>query len=153
MSKDVRVILLEDVAHVGAAGEIVVVNEGYARNALFPNGRAALATDVEVSRAHKKQATAKQAAEEKLRQMQEQAQAIEGTELTIFVRTKDDDEIYGKINASHVAKELAKATNLAVKAKDIVLSTSIKSLGAYQAVLSFGNDIEATIHLIIKKQE
>ncbi len=40
-----KVILLEDVAHVGTIGEIVKVSDGYGRNYLIPQGLAVLATE------------------------------------------------------------------------------------------------------------
>ena len=40
----VRVVLREDVNHLGTAGELVRVRAGYARNFLLPRGKAALAT-------------------------------------------------------------------------------------------------------------
>ena len=40
-----RVILKEDVAHVGNMGDIVKVSDGYGRNYLIPQGLAELATE------------------------------------------------------------------------------------------------------------
>ena len=44
MAKKIKVILLEDVQGYGRAGDIVEASEGYARNFLFPQAKAALAT-------------------------------------------------------------------------------------------------------------
>ena len=40
-----EIILREDVQHLGSAGEVVKVKDGYARNFLIPQGRARRATD------------------------------------------------------------------------------------------------------------
>jgi len=43
MTKKVDILLLEDIPSLGKAGSVVSVNEGHARNFLFPQGKAALA--------------------------------------------------------------------------------------------------------------
>ncbi|HEV8399196.1 MAG TPA: 50S ribosomal protein L9, partial [Gemmatimonadales bacterium] len=40
-----EIILREDVQHLGKAGEVVKVKDGYARNYLLPQGKAYPATD------------------------------------------------------------------------------------------------------------
>ena len=47
----IEVMLMDNVKKLGKSGEIVKVAPGYARNFLFPNGIAALATE-EIGRAH-----------------------------------------------------------------------------------------------------
>jgi large subunit ribosomal protein L9 len=146
MSNRIRVILLEDITDVGNAGDIVTVTEGFARNALFPSGRAALATEKHMARAEQQKQSAKRTEEIELKQRQAQAEAIEGTELTIAARAKDEQDIFGTITSAIVAKELAKA-NIAAAPGDIKLPKKITKLGTYEVVVSLGNGIEATIHL------
>lgn len=153
MSTRIRVILLEDIADLGVAGDIVNVSEGYARNALFPNSRAALATEEHLAAASKKKAKEQQAEEIRLKDIQATADALDGTELTITARAKDGEEIFGTINASHLAKELSQQANLKVRAKDIKLPGSITKLGSHQATISFGDGIEANIQVVVKAHE
>src|SRR5881397_2006688 len=65
-----EVILREDVQHLGAAGDVVKVKDGYARNYLLPQGKAYPATDAnkkkiayEADRLAKQRATEKATAE------------------------------------------------------------------------------------------
>ena len=146
MSTRIRVILLEDIADVGAAGDIVTVSEGFARNSLFPSGKAALATATHISRAERDKQMAKKAREEELQRFQERAAALDGTELTVTVRTKNDEDIFGTITAQSIAEELMKA-NVEVPARAIKLPKKITKLGSYEVILAFGSGVEATIHL------
>ena len=150
MSKRVRVILLEEITELGRAGDIVSVSEGYARNALFPEGKAALATDKEVTRVTRQKQIEQQKADAKLEDLQKQADALDGTELTIQARTKNDDEIFGSINAAHIAEELKEQGNVKVRAKDIGLDAPISTVGTHAATISFCHGIEAEIKVIIK---
>lgn len=152
MSKRVRVILLEDIPAIGMAGDIVAVSEGYARNALFPAGQAALATEEHRVRADRKKQAAQKQEEEKLRSIQEYARLIDGTELTVEARTKDDAEtIYGTVNAARIAKELHDQGGLDIAARDIILISPITKLGPYEVTVAVGSGLEATIHVVVKK--
>jgi len=149
MSKHLRVILLEDIPDIGAAGEIVNVTEGFARNALFPNGKAALATEKHEALAQEKKKTAAAQKTAELAAIQKHAEALDGTELTITARVKEEDTIFGAVTAARVAEELEKS-NIAVAARDITLpSKKITKLGTYEAIVSFGSGVEATLQLII----
>jgi large subunit ribosomal protein L9 len=154
MSTRIRVILLEDIAELGTAGDIINVSEGYARNALFPAGKAALADETTVSRAQHKKAAAQAEEERRLEALQQQADALDSTELTLTARVKnDDEEIFGRISAATVASELQKQAKLSVSAKDITLPKKITKVGSYPITVSFGSGIEATIHLNVIPDE
>lgn len=151
MSRRLRVILLENIAELGRAGDIVAVSEGYARNALFPSGRAALANEQHSKQAaHKKQA-AEQANEAELHQLQQIASSLDGTELTIPAHLKNDQTIYGTITPAHIAKALRQQTNFNIKAKDIKLVAPITALGSHEARIALGQGIEATLLIVVKE--
>jgi large subunit ribosomal protein L9 len=149
MSKTIQVILLEDIPSLGGAGDIVQVSEGYARNALFPQSKAALAT-----------ATARQAKAEQTRRQAEaaaafsdelknKAEVLAGSELTLRARVKEGDEIFGSITARDIATALTKQTSLAFKPKQIKLTEPITRLGSYDLEVSLSSDISTTIRLTV----
>ena len=149
MAKKIRVILLEDVETVGRAGDIVAVAEGYARNFLFNEGRAALAdhktlTRNEVKKQH--EAAARAAATE---QLQVRAEQLEGTELTIVARVKEGDDIFGTISTKIIAAELKKQANIVVKPKDIALSEPLKKLGSVEVTVSLSPEIDTHLRITI----
>lgn len=150
MSRRLRVILLENIAELGRAGDIVAVSEGYARNALFPSGRAALADEQHIKQAAQKKQAEEQANEAELLKLQQIAASLDGTELTIPAHLKNDQAVYGTITPTHIAKALRQQTNFNIKAKDIELGTPITALGSHEARISLGQGIEATIHVVIK---
>ena len=83
----IEVMLMDNVKKLGKAGEIVKVAPGYARNFLFPNGIAAVATEAAKRRLKKLEAErAARAAEEKKAAL-ELAKKLEKLEITVSAHT------------------------------------------------------------------
>lgn len=150
MAKNTRVILLEDIAGLGRAGDIVSVSDGYARNALFPNGQAALATEQETAKAQARQQADREAKEAELAKLHEEAQQLEGTELVLTARIKEGNDIFGKITAAQIAKELSAQVTRQFKPKDVVLSQPITKTGSYDITVKVSPEIEATIRVSVE---
>ncbi|MDP3997422.1 MAG: 50S ribosomal protein L9 [bacterium] len=147
MSKKVQVILLENIASLGRAGDIVVVSEGHARNFLFPQSKAALADSKtqkqQTQRLAKKQAES--SAETKA--WQEQAELLSRAELSLVAAIKDGDDIFGTITPAVIAKELTKQAGISVKASQITTEEPIKKIGGYNISVNLSPDVEANLRL------
>lgn len=151
MKKKIQVILLEDVTPLGSAGEVVSVAEGYARNFLFLQGKAALATEQVILGAKEKEEKRKAVTTKQLADLQAQAQALDGTELTITAKAKEGEGegLYGSITMAQIAKQLNAEAALDLKAKDIVLSKPITALGNYDITVKLSTDVETTIRVVV----
>lgn len=147
--KKIDIILLEDVTNLGRAGDIVAVAEGYARNNLFPAGRAALADAAAKHAAAGRQETQEKKKETERVALQAKAAELDGTELTVTARVKDGLDIFGRITAPHIAKQLSEQTGLKIKTKDISLPEAVTRLGEYDITVSVGPDSEAVIKLVV----
>ncbi|MEX2055218.1 MAG: 50S ribosomal protein L9 [Candidatus Andersenbacteria bacterium] len=149
MSKRVQVILLENDPTLGRAGEIVTVSEGYARNFLFPVGKAALAT-LPSQRAQKEKQQRQAKKEEKtLEELQAKALTLEGTELTIPARVKEAESIFGSISAAKIAQELKRQAKLSVTPKQVVLKKPITELGSVDVVIKLSPAVETAIRVTV----
>src|SRR5260370_30474154 len=101
-----EVILREDVQHLGAAGDVVKVKDGYARNFLLPKGLAYPATEANKKKiAYEGQRIAKQRAAEKGAAETEAARIAE-VRLTFAVKVGEEDKLYGSVTASGVQPKL-----------------------------------------------
>src|SRR6266567_4118625 len=95
-----EVILREDVQHLGAAGDVVKVKDGYARNYLLPKGLAYPATDANKKKiAYEAERIAKQRAAEK-GAAETEATRIADVHLTFTVKVGEEDKLYGSVSAS-----------------------------------------------------
>ncbi|HHY92792.1 MAG TPA: 50S ribosomal protein L9, partial [Firmicutes bacterium] len=92
-----KVILEQDVPRLGKKGEVVDVNDGYARNFLLPRklGRAATPAGLKEVAKRQDQAARKEArAREEAHQL---AQRLEGRTVTIRARAGEGGRLFGSV--------------------------------------------------------
>ena len=150
MPKKIKVILLEDITGLGRAGEIVSVSEGFARNSLFTKNQAALATPAAEHESQARESRKSAAAAQRLAEAEDLAAILENVEVALVANVKEGDDIYGKITAAAIAKELNANTKHTFKPKDIMLAKPITKLGEYEIPVNVGENVEANIHLAVK---
>ena len=101
-----EVILRQDVASLGKAGELVKVKPGYARNYLLPHGLAYEATAGNKQRiaAESKARAARSAADRQ--EAEAQAARLSGVALTLSRKAGEGDRLFGSITSQDVADAL-----------------------------------------------
>ncbi len=141
------VILLERISRLGSVGDVVKVKNGFARNFLLPQKKALRATDdnkkvFEGKRAVlEKQNAETKAAAEKL------AATMQNLSVSIIRQASEDGKLYGSVAARDVEVALAEAGHK-VERRYIDLTTAIKSLGVYEAVVN----LHPEVHVKVKVQ-
>ena len=144
-----EIILREDVQHVGKAGEVVKVKDGYARNYLLPKGLAYPATE-----ANKKKITweaqrlAKQREAERASAETEAGRLAEIT-LTFAVKVGEEDRLYGSVTASDIQRRLEEQ-GIHVDKRKIDLPEPLRSLGDFRVGVRIHPDVrpEITVHVV-----
>ena len=81
-----KVILLEDVKSLGKKGEIVNVNDGYARNFILPKKLGIEATNKNLNDLKLKKANEEKVAQEILKEAQELAKKIEAGKVELAIK-------------------------------------------------------------------
>src|SRR5207244_11117753 len=101
-----EVILRESVQHLGAAGEVVKVKDGYARNYLLPKGLAYPATEANKKKiAYEADRIAQQRAAEK-GAAETEAGRIAEVRLSFAVKVGEEDKLYGSVTTSDIQRQL-----------------------------------------------
>src|SRR5262245_48824187 len=103
----VKLVLREDVQHLGAVGDLVRVRAGFARNFLLPRGLAVLASKGSIRQIeeHKKQAVAR-AAKLKL-SAQALATQLGTVSIEITRQAGEGDKLYGSVTSKDIAEAIA----------------------------------------------
>ena len=99
-----KVILLKDVESLGKKFEVKEVAVGYARNFLFPNKLAELATKQALALLEVRKTKQVVKAEQELGRIQAFISRIQGLELVVPVKMTKDGKIFGKVLVWQVLK-------------------------------------------------
>ncbi len=147
-----KVILLKSIPKVGKSEDIVEVNEGYARNALFPRRLAIPATDAAIAGLTKKQTF--RAADKAVRRtlLDSAISELNARALTYQVPANDKGTLFSKIDAGALADFLMKEHRLSIDPTCIQLTEGgIKTTGEYHILIKDGA-YESFLTLQVEKQ-
>ncbi|AEI68552.1 50S ribosomal protein L9 [Corallococcus macrosporus] len=141
-----KVILREDIEHLGKSGELVTVKDGYGRNFLLPRKKAVLASEQNLRQLeHEKAVIAARNAKLK-GAAEEQAKKIGAIKVSIKRRVGEQDKLFGSVTALDIAEAVA-AEGQSIDRRHIHLPEPIKALGNYEVELRLHREVVAKIKL------
>ena len=140
-----KVILLEDVKSLGKKGEIVNVNDGYARNFILPKKLGLEATSKNLNDLKLQKQNDEKVAQEKLDAAKALAEEIKEKSITVKIQAGVDGKVFGSISSKEIATEAKKQLNMDIDKKKIVIPDAIKSLGTYNVNIKLHKDVTATL--------
>ncbi len=147
-SKQMKLLLLQDVENTGRSGDIVPVKAGYARNFLVPQGMAVFADKRAINMQGKLQEErAKQAALDKERS-EIIASRISGITITTEVKIGPEGTMYGSVGVVDIVKLLGQE-GITLEKKNVVMSQPIKKVGVYTILLRLKESVETSFNLKI----
>ncbi|MEU3773062.1 50S ribosomal protein L9 [Streptomyces sp. NPDC046876] len=140
-----KIILTQEVSGLGAAGDVVDVKDGYARNYLVPRGFAIRWTkggekDVaQIRRARKihEIATIEQANEVKAK--------LESTKVRLATRSGDAGRLFGSVTPADIATAIEASGGPKVDKRRVELAAPIKTLGSYQVSVRLHAEVAANV--------
>ena len=146
-----EIILREDVQHLGKAGEVVKVKDGYARNYLLPKGLAYPATDGNKKRVafESQRLTAQRAAEKS--EAETEATRLQGVQLTFVVKVGEEDKLYGSVTAGDIQRKLEEQ-GIHVDKRKVDLSDPIRELGEFKVGIKIHPDVRPEIQVTVVKE-
>ncbi len=147
-----EIILKADVSNLGKALDVVTVKDGYARNFLFPQKLAILATK------SAKQMVQKNRAELEARFLKEKESAslllkkLEEASVTIPVAVGENEQMYGSVSGHQIAENLKKQ-GFKVEKRQVNLEAPIKQLGVYTVPVRLHAEVEGSVKVWVVKEE
>ena len=149
----IEVMLMDNVKKLGKAGEIVQVAPGYARNFLFPQGLASIATEAAKRRLKKLEAErAARAAEEKKAAL-EVAKKLEKLEITVSAHTTDGKKLYGSVGISDILAAIEANRGIKLDRSQLELDDALKEVGVYEPVIDLGHGVTVSFKITILDEE
>lgn len=148
-----KIILLDDVRGLGKKFDVKEVNDGYARNFLFPNKLAENAT----ASALKKIAALKEEhnknEKELIVHLSEIAKKIDATKLEFFLKVDKSGAVFGSVNKESILKALREHELVLTERVDIDLKYPLKELGEYTVPLDLKKGVTASLRIVVAKEE
>ena len=147
-----KIILNQDVVHLGEEGDVVVVKDGYARNYLLPTGAAVVynkgnaALFAQRAEAIEKRKIAKRAESASLKDKLDQVS------ITITVPAGESGKLFGSVTSMMIQEELAKLGFSIERKKLDVPTHSIKMTGTYTIVAHLYENDCSHIKLIVQSE-
>ena len=145
-----KLILTAEVDHLGSAGDLVEVKDGYGRNYLLPRGLAIPAT----RGAERQSNEIRRARDAKTVRDRDHASelktAIEGLgTVALPARTAGDSgKLFGSITAADVVSAIKKAGGPNVDKRTVQMpQVHIKSIGSHPLVVRLHPEVQATVSL------
>lgn len=143
-----KVILIQEIPHLGRPGDQVDVARGYARNFLIPRKLAVEATSSNLRALEQIKAQATQR-EERLKQEAEAiAERIRGVTVTITRQAGEQDRLFGSVTSGDIAEALAQQ-GIQLERKKIALDGPIKALGTYAVPVRLHGETVADIQVLV----
>ena len=140
-----KLILTAAVDHLGIAGDIVEVKDGYGRNYLLPQGFA-----IRWTRGAEKQIEGINRARE-ARTVRDHAHAgeirtqLEALEIQVPARVSPEGKLFGAITAADIASAIKKANGPAIDRRNVVINKPIKSVGEHKVGVKLTDAVTAHV--------
>ena len=144
-----KVVFLEDVEGVALGGDVKEVKNGFARNYLIPQGLAAPATHNNVQKITKLSRQAESERIQRLDDMKQLSEAIDGTEIIIEMRAGSNDRLYGSVTGTMVADALNEITGQSIERRLVQLDNPIRELGSFDVPIRLHSDVTTIVKVKI----
>jgi large subunit ribosomal protein L9 len=148
----VKVVLRQDVDHLGHKGDVLDVADGYARNFLVPRGLAMRANRGAIT-----QATAmRRNREARDRREREAAEALavklRGKRIEITARAGEGGRLFGSVTTADVADALQVQLGVEIDRRRVQLDEPVKELGEVELSVRLHTDVDADFTLAVVAQ-
>jgi len=146
-----KIILKQDHEKLGAAGDIVTVKDGYARNYLIPQKIAVVANKKNIKLLEEEKKSIEMRHSKERKKAEVMAGELEKISLTATVSVGEEDRVFGSVTAQTIST-LLKEKGYDIDKRKIILKEPIKALGVYTVIIKLHSDVEAKIRVWVVKE-
>ena len=139
-----EVVLLEDVKALGKKGQVVKVNDGYARNFILPKKLGVEATSKNLNDLKLQKANAEKVAAEQLAEAKKLAE-IDKMSVTVSIKAGEGGRAFGSVSTKEIAKAAKDQLKLDIDKKKMVLPEPIKSIGSFEVPIKLHKEVTARL--------
>ena len=147
-----KVILLQDVKALGKKGEIVNVNDGYARNYILPKKIGVEANGKNLNDLKLQKGNEAKMAKEHLEAAKKLAEELQEGSVELAIKVGEGGKAFGSVSSKEIAQAVKEQMNLDIDKKKIQLKEAIKALGTHTVPIKLHPEVTAELKVIVKEE-
>lgn len=147
-----KVILLQDVKSLGKKGDIVEVNDGYARNFLLKTKKGVEANNKNMNDLKLHKANQDKIAQEQLEAARELGKKLEESKVTVSIKTGEGGRAFGSVSSKEIAAAAQEQLGLDIDKKKVQLKEQLKSLGTFHVPVKLHPKVTAELTVNITEE-
>lgn len=151
MSKNVEVLLRDNVKDLGRCGDIVKVSPGYARNFLLPRRIAVTANEDNKKAMVRRRALLDVEDAKRDAEVQVRVDSLNGIMVQTKVRADEHGHLYGSVNAATIIELLARAGHK-YEEKAVRMDVAIKEVGTHAVKIHVHGDRFAEVKVVVEPE-
>lgn len=147
-----KVILLQDVKSLGKEGEIVNVNDGYARNFIIPKKLGVEANNKNLNDLRLKKSNEERIAKENKEAAERLAEKLKAGQVELKIKVGEGGKAFGSVSGKEIAAAVKEQMGLDVDKKKIQLKETLKTLGTHLVPVKLHPDVTAELKVVIGEE-
>lgn len=146
-----KVILIEDVKSLGKKGQMVNVNDGYARNMLFPKKLGVEATPKNINDLKLQKAHEEKVAKENLEAAKAFKAELETKQVTVAIKVGDNGRTFGSVSTKEISEAAKSQLGYDIDKKKMQLANPIRELGTTLVPIKLHTQVTAELKVVVKE--
>lgn len=147
-----KVILMEDVKSLGKKGDVVEVNDGYARNFILKTKKGVEANSKNMNDLRLKKANEDKLAQEILEAAKELGKKLEAGKIELSIKTGEGGKAFGSVSSKEIASAVEEQMGLTVDKKKVQLKEQIKTLGTHNVPVKLHPKVTAELKVVVTEE-
>ena len=147
-----QVILLQDVKALGKKGEIVNVNDGYARNFILPKKLGVEANGKNLNDLKLQKANEDKVAQQLWDDAKELGAKLEAGKIELKIKIGEGGRAFGAVSSKEISAAIKEQMGYDVDKKKIQLKDAIKTLGTHDVAIKLHPKVTASLKVIVTEQ-
>lgn len=146
-----KVILLQDVRALGKKGEVVNVNDGYARNFILPKKLGVEANGKNLNDLKLQKNNEAKVAQEHLDAAKKLAEELKAGKVVLTMKVGEGGRTFGSVSSKEIAEAVKEQMHLDIDKKKIQLKEQIKTLGTHIVSVKLHPEVTAELNVSVKE--
>ena len=147
-----KIILIEDVKALGKKGEIVNVNDGYARNFILPKKLGLEATGKNLNDLKLQKANEEKVAQEIWDEAKELGKKLEAGKVELAIKFGEGGRAFGSVSSKEISVAVKEQMGYDIDKKKIQLKDAIKALGTHMVPVKLHAKVTAELKVVVTEE-